>query len=260
MPHIYIREDGLVHIPRLEVYPVTGCNLRCSQCAILSPYRNRIIPVEEFFEHHPAWREKIKTPIFAFIGGEIFLHPDVTALTAGGRRIWFDSEIQIVSNGLLIPTLPDEVFEALRTYNIKVIISDHGIDLEKVYECLEARDIWYEKRPSCSHWKPRYRIIDGKPTAFKNDPVIAREHCIAPYECYTLSKGKLYFCSILASVIDGIEEGALNVSDWSEVLSYRPLTLEDSAETIVAHLEPRPIPECTICPDNADFVENTQLI
>jgi len=70
----------------------------------------------------------------------------------------------------------------------------------------------------------------------------------------------LYKCAVLASIIEGVSEGAFSQENWSSALSYKPLTLEASSQEIVEHLSCRQVPACSICPDKKIWTSPKQIV
>ena len=102
------------------------------------------------------------------------------------------------------------------------------------------------------------QTVDGVPRMFSSDPKAAWSICRAK-TCLALADNKLYKCAVLASMIEGVAENALQKENWSSALTYSPLTLESAPQEIVEHLNRRHIPECTICPGEYQCVSPRQL-
>lgn len=258
------QDDNRVIIPRLEIYPVTGCNLRCQHCAILSPWRKGWVTTEKIVNQSEVWRKKLHPATFAILGGEPFLHPDIATIITESYRIWNDSALEIVSNGLLLPQTPQCVYDALKKTKAWVIISDHsGMDLahEKVVvacACLNEKGIPYELRPSNTHWRIQHQYDEnGIPLPFQSDPHDAWSRCIVKHN-HTLANNKLYKCSILASIIEGIEEGAISPVFWNDVRTYCALTPDADATSILEHLDAN-TNGCSVCPDKITVIEAKQM-
>jgi hypothetical protein len=77
--------------------------------------------------------------------------------------------------------------------------------------------------------------------------------------CTAIVGDKLYKCTHLLHVYDAVQNGVMDAEAWKDALTYEPLTLQSTAEEIVAHLWGREIPECTICPDNPIFAPARQI-
>ena len=265
LAEVYLRDDGRVNLPRIELYPVLGCNLRCQHCAILSPYRKGVIRIEEIVRWCETWNKKIRPVKLLFVGGEPFLHPDLASIIIESHRIWDDSELEIVSNGLLIPQTSQSVLDALKQTKTRAVISDHsGTDLssEKIVAActiLREKGIPYELRQSNTHWRVQHQFKEnGTPVAFQSSPRDAWSVCLTRH-CHTLHNNRLYKCSILASVIEGVNEGALSSELWKGALSYSPLSSDADTNSILEHFRSGFVEACSVCPEKCENVESRQL-
>ena len=223
LSELYIREDGRVNIAYFEIDIVLGCNLRCQYCTHFSPYRKGYVPTEQIVHWFETWSKKIRPAKINLLGGEPFLHTDLPAVLLETRRNWNDSKLEIVSNGLLISQASQNVFDALKEADFHVIISDHSDGVEVMDEkisagCnrLEQNDISHELRPSNADWHIKHQLGEGGiPRSFQSPSSDAWTNCPSK-RCLSLANNHLYKCAVLASVIGGVNEGALSSSLWRQ--------------------------------------------
>ena len=69
--------------------------------------------------------------IITLIGGEPLLHPNITAFISLSRKYFPKSEIQIISNGLLLPTMNDEFWQTCKRSRVKIELSIYPPFFEK---------------------------------------------------------------------------------------------------------------------------------
>ena len=257
--------DRRVSTPYCEIDIVHGCNLRCTQCSHFSPYRSGLSTKEDIIGWFTMWKQKIRPNVINLLGGEPFLHPDLSEIIRESSRIFPDSKIEVTTNGLLLPRIDSAVFEALREARVKVIVSDHsGADIpyQQVLDSigiLRKQNVHYMVRESNKLWHASSRRNDDDvPIPFQSNPKLAWTACVAK-NCKSLMNNKLYKCSILANIAKSVEEGVLSPNLWQTALTYKPLTLDSTLEEIAAHFNTREIPECSNCPEQLTFVENKQL-
>ena len=262
---LYIREDGRVNISYFEIDIVLGCNLRCTYCSHLSPYRKGFVPTEEIVHWFETWSKKIHCNKIRLVGGEPFLHPDIASVLLESRRIWNNSQLEIVSNGLLINQTSPKVFEVLKKTNISVTISDHSSEdlaceeIMRVCTFLEQNDISYRLSKSNAKWRVFHQLDEyGFPMPFNSSPQDAFAVCTSKL-CPALASNRLYKCTILASINEGVREGSLSAASWKGGLTYSPLSPDADATTILEHFRSEDVKECCICPDKIVFVEPTQI-
>ena len=261
----YICDDGRVNLPQLDLDIVMGCNLRCCHCNRLSPYRKGFVPTEKIIQWSETWSRKIRPAKIHILGGEPFLHPDLATVLIESRRIWNDSILEIVSNGLLISQVSQNVFDVLKETKIEVVISDHsGSDLSRekiVASCasLKENGISYELRKSNDNWLVQHQMNKKNvPIPFQSHPFSAWSSCYTK-RCPSLMDNLLYKCVVLASMIEGVKEGSLSSALWKNALTYKPLTPDVDANAILKHFCSKEVRECSICPDKAIVTEATQI-
>lgn len=114
-------------LPKVEMHIADHCNLNCKGCTHFSPIFGKELPdFEARIRDVKLLKEKIPhILIFSILGGEPFLNPDVHLYMTEIRKILPDTYIRIVTNGLLIPQLKQEVFECIRKNEIVVQISEY---------------------------------------------------------------------------------------------------------------------------------------
>ena len=98
---IVLRDDGKVILPYLEMDIVIGCNLKCEQCSHLSPFRKGIVPADDLLHWFRQWSEKIVPNKLNLLGGEPLLHPELPRILRESKAIWSQTEMGLVTNGLM---------------------------------------------------------------------------------------------------------------------------------------------------------------
>ena len=261
----YIRDDGRVHFPQCETDIVLGCNLRCHGCSRYSPWRKGFVPTEKIVQWFETWHQKIHVDNFRLLGGEPFLHPDLESVLLESRRIWNDSTLEIITNGMLIHQASQSVVDALKRAGIKVIISEHSdapLSREKIIVArarLEENGIPYQVWLVNNIWLAEYQLNkDGIPIPFQCSPHKAHKICVQK-RCIVLMNNKLYKCAQLYSIIEGVNEGALSSKHWKNALTYNPLSPDADAAEISKHFRSAAIKECSICPSKRIFIEPRQM-
>lgn len=100
----------------LEVDIVDHCNLNCSGCTHFCPlvgenymdvehFKKDLTQLKTFFSHIKQFR---------ILGGEPLLHKDVAKFVQYSREILPNSDIRIVTNGLLLSKMPDDFLMQLK--------------------------------------------------------------------------------------------------------------------------------------------------
>ncbi len=132
-----------------EMHVVDFCNLNCKGCTHFSPIFKKIIPdTASRINDIKILSEKFSYICnFFLLGGEPLLSPDIIAYLDSARKILPRTNITIVTNGLLIPSLKEEVFEHVRSNNIALSISEYEPTrkmLPRIIEKLEQESVFYE--------------------------------------------------------------------------------------------------------------------
>ena len=265
LSELFILDDGRVNIPYFEIDVVLGCNLRCYYCTHLSPYRKGFVPTEKILHWFETWNKKIRPNKMQLLGGEPLLHPDLATVVLESRKIWNDSTLGLVTNGLLIHQAPQNILDALREAKFYVGISDHsGADLprDKVISGvarLKENGVPYQLWPSNDSWYVQHRWNENNvPIPYQSPVCDAWSICLSKHHP-SLANNQLYKCAILASMIEGVKEGSLSPLLWKDAVTYRPLSPDVDANTILEHFRTNEIRECSICPDRVYITEMKQM-
>jgi organic radical activating enzyme len=126
------------HIPYLEVFVTTECNLNCDKCSNLIPHLSK--------QYHLSADEVIRNlesilQLTKYIyrlklhGGEVFLHPELPKLinyVLSNKKL---ISIRLTTNGTIIPN--ELILNTLAGSRIIVQISDYEIASEKIPKLLE---------------------------------------------------------------------------------------------------------------------------
>jgi uncharacterized Fe-S cluster-containing radical SAM superfamily protein len=261
----YIARDGRAHFRQYVLDVVNGCNLRCTHCVRFSPYRKGIVPAAFIIEQVETWNKTICADQVLLMGGEPLLHPDFATIIREIKRIT-GTKIHFVTNGLLFRQVSQNVLDVIKEYQVLVMITNHSWDERSQNEwkqnctCLKEQGInpYILNTTVYGKWREFYRMKDGVPHPFKDNPKIAYIRCCEK-RCPHIYNNKLYKCSALATIHAAVEEGVLSAEIWKDALTYKPLPPDTPPKTIYNHFMEEEIPECTICPEKVTLVPHRQL-
>ena len=127
----------LLHAPTLDVDIVSHCNLNCAACCHFSPaaepsylaldsYRRdleklaRIEGVGQYFE------------AICLMGGEPLLHPELPAFIRTTHEILPQAQVRVVTNGLLLRSMPQEFWDAMVMPKTDLLITPYPIGFDYV--------------------------------------------------------------------------------------------------------------------------------
>lgn len=118
---------GETFLPSVEMHISDACNLNCRGCTHFSPLFHH---VDADLESRLSDVRKLKSKVsyivdFTLLGGEPFLNPEVNGYIEGIRKILPDTRLNLITNGLLIPKLPQDVLDCIRRNRVIVGISEY---------------------------------------------------------------------------------------------------------------------------------------
>lgn len=180
-------------LPYFEVPITDKCNLNCKGClfACNALEGNEHVEKEQIINDAKRMSELFyDVPWIRILGGEPLMHPDMKEILITYRKYFPDSEIDLCTNGLLIPKLSEDVFQCLSDNLITVHVSGY----KPTYNMLNQIDDILKKH------KLDYTVLKRETFAKYyteepcNDAQKSFYNCIAS-GCRELYKGKLLRCS-----------------------------------------------------------------
>lgn len=195
----------------LEYHVSDYCNLKCKRCGHLSNlvaekkfpninrFKKELIGLSQRFRN-------IKT--FRLMGGEPFANPDLGKYIYRVREIFPYTDIQVVTNGLLLPKISRYTIDAIKESGAWIDITQYPPTSRKIEEILEfvdanqlKIDIHEKITRFCS------QLTQGKP----EDEEKIFHNCISR-TCYFLREGRIYCCPLVALGYENRDFLGLNVS------------------------------------------------
>lgn len=174
------------------------------------------------------------------LGGEALLEEKICDYIQYARNMLPDSEIQLISNGLLIPKQPDAFFECCRENNIFISISGYQPTLfmkEKIIDIFDKNHVIFSFRDEVAEFG---KNIDLTGTADKAEAV---KRC-RESKCHFLRHGRIYKCPFEALANRCFEHYGLDIKIYGgkdiydENLNWKKMT-----EDLFSH----PVDACRYC-------------
>ncbi|MBR4026658.1 MAG: radical SAM protein, partial [Lachnospiraceae bacterium] len=172
---------------------VEHCNINCKGCLHFChrkqlPYFADINKLEKDLNRLHSFFDNIKT--IRLYGGEPLLHKELYKFIICCKKIYVDSEIEILTNGLLLMDISSKLIETLKEYSVKIYWSVYPvINEEKYNQILKFIEI---NSLNCVINKVTefYTCFDftGNIDAYK-----AFERCSGKH-CHILREGKISCC------------------------------------------------------------------
>lgn len=138
---------------QVEMHIVDTCNLNCRGCAHFSPIFKTDLPmIDQRLSDVKKLNKKIPyISRFYILGGEPFLNPEIGEYAVRIGEILTNSEIWIVTNGIMIPQIDSSIMKRINQSRAKVSISRYEPTdkmIDRIEHRLEEYGIPYEVRPS----------------------------------------------------------------------------------------------------------------
>ena len=120
-------------IESLEYHIVDHCNLNCAGCSHFSPLAEHWFVDPEDFEKE--WKEVADSGLeikrIRILGGEPLLHPELGYMLKCIRCLFPVSDINVVTNGILLNKRKAELLPVFNKYNISLTVSCYpGLNLD----------------------------------------------------------------------------------------------------------------------------------
>lgn len=189
---IYILDPDKAYIPHLETNLVDACNLNCKGCTHFAGLfgKGEIYPLETFRRDVRRLSQTCDIVKFRLLGGEPLLLKNLDEYIKVACQYLPKTRVQIVTNGLLIPSMSQRFFDTLRENKCDVDISIYSPTLkiaDKIKEILRANGIAFHM----ANYKDEFHVFLTLHPG--NNPVKARSFCFND-NCRFLRDGKVYKC------------------------------------------------------------------
>lgn len=193
-------DKNKAHIPYLETNLVDGCNLNCKGCTHFAGLfkRDEIYPLENFRNDIRQLSKVCDVSTFRLLGGEPLLLKNLDEYIKIARQCFPKTSLHITTNGLLIPSLPQKILDAMRESNCRVDVTGYKPTLkvfDKIANVLQSNRIAYAKITFGNSDEINFHVF--LTLNHDNDPVKSRNACFNAV-CRFLRNGKIYKCPIYA--------------------------------------------------------------
>lgn len=179
-------------LPRLEIHVCDQCNLNCRGC---SHYCNlvqedRFVDINNFEKDIKEVAKKLNFSEIKLLGGEPLLHPNLIEFFRLTREAFPKIKIILTTNLILLDTMKEDFWEAMKKYNIVFqltkyppmnekfvhyldLIASYNIPIDNIHV---ANEFWLFKNPNGN-----------------SKPQEVYKQCCEAY-CRQLRDGRLYIC------------------------------------------------------------------
>lgn len=240
-------------IPRVEVNLIDGCNLNCKACAHFSSIysADSIYPLREYECALDRLRKIGQVVRIRLLGGEPFLLRNLDQYVLATRERLAETDIEIVTNGLLFERVSDKVFMAIRESEANVSIS--------LYPPTSMRLQSIKKRLNDEHI--RYSVSDQVIERFHRNLTMEPLHdgrrssktCMQA-GCMFLRNGYIYKCPTAGCIEDYYDKYGI-VDDRPEITRIDLFTKDDSEIYMsMKKMAIDTIPLCSYCVEIPEMI------
>ncbi len=208
---IFTDERQFNQLQHLQFHIADNCNLKCKRCQHFSNLvENNVFPEIKTIEKDLKRLSKLfdNINVIAILGGEPLLNKNLASYCYLTREYFRYSKIEIISNGLLINKMSDELVEAIKANDILINISFYPV-LETIIDDIVFFLIEHGIRYTIGN---RVSVFSKKLTLQGNENPEksfseCRDRC-----CTTLREGKLYPCYLPATAFYLNQKFKTNIS------------------------------------------------
>jgi FkbM family methyltransferase len=243
---------------KFEVHLCDHCNLNCKHCGHFSPIADKKFVDLDILERDFKRLSMLtdgKCETIDLMGGEPLLHPKITEIFDIARK-YFCTKIQLVTNGILLASQPDEFWESCRKNCITIAISIYPIQINEEKIKAQASKFGITLVP---------RLKFGEKNWFKGSPdftgsqniEIAYRTCKYGSSCLFLENGKLAHCALplLSKYFNKYFDKSKYKFDEPTEEDFIDIFKINSLDEILEKLT-RPIPYCRYCKhDSVKYVK-----
>lgn len=196
---MFLDEQKKPVIHHLEAHAADGCNLNCRGCLHFANLygKDELPDLSKLLEDIKKIAENCEIFQFRILGGEPLLNPDLPQFLWKLRRILPDTDIAVISNGILIPKASKELFKVMRDECIGFNLTLYPPTLkmkEKIYGTLDENYVAYGSHEAKVDEFEKYMMLCPA-----ENNTYAYESCVSR-GILTLREGKLYKCPIVTYV------------------------------------------------------------
>lgn len=182
------------YLEYLEIPIVDFCNLNCKGCSHFSP----LAPKDDCmsFEEIKADLTRLKELIphiwkIRILGGEPLLHKDLPNVLYCVRELYLQTDIRIVTNGLLLKKMKAEFWKAVKDNGITIDISMYP---PTVQQWDTIREILNEYGTSYECTEPIKKFRRRMTLSCRDDIECSFKECVVGNQCTCLYKGRIAAC------------------------------------------------------------------
>ncbi|MCZ9868964.1 4Fe-4S cluster-binding domain-containing protein [Brachyspira hyodysenteriae] len=247
--NMFRRVTPRIKFHRVEIHLVEHCNLNCQSCTHFSQIAEKEFLDIEIFEKDIKQLSSLTNgniERIRLMGGEPLLHPNCPDFFTMSRKYFKYSEIQLVTNAVLLVNKDDNFWKSLKENNIVIEATKYPIkiDWDKIIELCNN----YNVKINVSNGEGKdiiktsykYTIdVDGKQDALESFVT-----CWFANSCPSLKNGKLFTCPIACYINHFNKFFGKNIPTTEN--DYIDIHKANSYDELLNFIA-KPIPLCKYC-------------
>lgn len=240
---INIKQQMMNGIASLDISVVKHCNLNCRGCDHFAPIADEWYIDIDVFESNLIRLKYIlknkKLYELNLMGGEPFLHDELKQLCVIARRIFSDTKIVVVTNGIIYNKDKDVWDDFFNQYNIIVSVSDYSDENKQFYQLNLSRS---KSKINDSYVSCVNRCMDFDIIKNNNDKI---NFSLVP--CAQLNdNGDLFSCIVPANIdiINEYFDCNFIPIEWEDYINIYKV---DTVDEIIEMNNKKKIPFCEYC-------------
>lgn len=249
---IWIEKTNLPIMPYLECNIVDSCNLKCKGCTHFSNLfdENIFVDYESLLDDLKQISQKVYIAELRLLGGEPLLHPELEKIIESVRKILPFTDINVVTNGLLITKVSENLFDIMRKSDIGFHISRYiptNHQMENIVRRLEKENVNFFIEDATITQFGKTLDMKGKSNAKK-----AQEACIS-LGCRFLRNRKMYKCPF-----EGLIDIFADIYGYKQIPENRGFDIYDENINWERKLEEyflRPVEMCKYCAEKCELFD-----
>ena len=196
------KKKVLDYIDYLEVDIVDHCNLNCNDCMHFSQLAPKcFMKLSSFEKDIKRISELVKLNNLVLMGGEPLLHPKINSFIKVARKYLRDTNIQIVTNGILLNSMSEDFWNSCKDYNIQINITPYPINIDyyKLYNKVLDKDLkLFIYSDGVTNGK---EFISLRFDSTKSQDASENfDSCSMAKNCANLKNGKIFICPIINNI------------------------------------------------------------
>ena len=182
------------HIYQIEISLTNRCNLNCTSCMHFCNIADEDAEVSvDEFESYLRKLSKLQIVRIELLGGETLLVPDLEVKVKLARQYFPNSEIVIITNGLLLNKMKESFWKTIRDNKVLFSVSIYG-KMHKNY--IKLKSLFIKKKIMFRLYLvsqfQKFLTLNGN-----HDPVYENQKCPTK-PCRIIYKNNVYHCPVEA--------------------------------------------------------------